>query len=48
MTEIAGILIRHPENPAEKLVAAALDAGGEDNTVVVIGPTLHLTSTAHL
>jgi serine/threonine protein phosphatase PrpC len=39
--EIAGILTRHPENPAERLVAAALDAGGEDNiTVVVIGPML--------
>jgi serine/threonine protein phosphatase PrpC len=37
--EIAGLLMRHPENPAERLVAAALDAGGEDNvTTVVIGP----------
>ena len=46
--EIAGILIRHPENPAEHLVAAALDAGGEDNiTVVVIGPILRLASSAH-
>ena len=36
--EIAGILVRNPDNPAEKLVAAALDAGGEDNvTAVVIG-----------
>ncbi len=36
--EIAGILIRHPDNPCEKLVSAALDAGGNDNiTVVVIG-----------
>jgi PPM family protein phosphatase len=46
--EMAGILIRHPENPAEQLVAAALDAGGEDNiTVVVIGPIRQLGSTAH-
>jgi serine/threonine protein phosphatase PrpC len=37
--EIGGILTRHPENPAGRLVAAALDSGGEDNvTVVVIGP----------
>jgi len=36
--EIAGILIRHPENPAKQLIAAALDAGGEDNiTVIIIG-----------
>jgi serine/threonine protein phosphatase PrpC len=36
--EIAGILVRHPEDPAERLVAAALDAGGEDNvTAVVVG-----------
>ena len=36
--EIAGILDRNPDNPAEKLVAAALDAGGEDNvTAIVIG-----------
>jgi serine/threonine protein phosphatase PrpC len=35
---IAGVLMRHPDNPAEKLVEAALDAGGEDNvTVVIIG-----------
>lgn len=47
--EIAGILTRHPESPAEQLVAAALDAGGEDNvTVVVIGPMLHLASAAHV
>lgn len=36
--EIAGILIRHAENPAKQLIAAALDAGGEDNiTVIIIG-----------
>jgi PPM family protein phosphatase len=47
--EIAAILIRHPENPAEQLVAAALDAGGEDNiTVVVVGPIRQLASTSHV
>ena len=36
--EIAGIWHRNPADPAERLVAAALDAGGQDNvTVVVIG-----------
>jgi PPM family protein phosphatase len=46
--EIARILMRHPENPAEQLVAAALDVGGEDNiTVAVIGPMLHLAGTTH-
>jgi serine/threonine protein phosphatase PrpC len=44
--EISEILVRHPDNPAEQLVAAALDAGGEDNiTVVVIGP-MRVASTA--
>jgi protein phosphatase len=39
--EIAGILARHREDPADQLVAAALDAGGQDNiTVVVVGPSL--------
>ncbi len=47
--EIAAILIRHPENPTEPLVAAALDAGGEDNvTVVVIGPIRSSTVRATL
>lgn len=37
--EIAGILVRHSEDPAQQLIAAALDAGGEDNiTAVVVGP----------
>jgi serine/threonine protein phosphatase PrpC len=37
--EIAGVLARNMANPAERLVAAALDAGGRDNvTVVVVGP----------
>jgi serine/threonine protein phosphatase PrpC len=41
--EIAGILGRHPEDPAERLVAAALDAGGEDNvTAIVVGNRLDL------
>jgi len=36
--EIRSILSRNQEDPAEQLVAAALDAGGEDNvTVIVIG-----------
>lgn len=36
--EIAGILMRHPDNPSERLVTAALDAGGNDNiTVVTVG-----------
>jgi protein phosphatase len=36
--EIVRLLVRNPENPAETLVAAALDAGGTDNvTTVVIG-----------
>lgn len=36
--EIAGILLRQPDSPAERLVAAALDAGGKDNvTVIVVG-----------
>jgi PPM family protein phosphatase len=43
--EIAGILIRHPENPAEQLIAAALDAGGEDNiTVIIIGARIQRTA----
>lgn len=37
--EIAGILLRNSGDPAQRLVAAALDAGGRDNvTVVVVGP----------
>lgn len=36
--EIAGIWRRNPTDPAQRLVAAALDAGGLDNvTVVVVG-----------
>jgi PPM family protein phosphatase len=36
--EIAGLLVRHPDDPAERLVAAALDSGGKDNvTAVAIG-----------
>ena len=47
--EIAGVLMRRQENPAKQLVAAALDAGGEDNiTVVVIGPMLHLAGATHV
>jgi len=38
-SEVAGILSRHPYNPIEHLLAAALDAGGDDNiSIVVIGP----------
>lgn len=37
--EIKLILSQNPTNPAEHLVAAALEAGGKDNvTVIVIGP----------
>jgi serine/threonine protein phosphatase PrpC len=36
--EIVGVWRRNPTDPAERLVAAALDAGGKDNvTVVVVG-----------
>jgi serine/threonine protein phosphatase PrpC len=36
--EIVRLLVRNRDNPAERLVAAALDAGGTDNvTAVVIG-----------
>jgi PPM family protein phosphatase len=37
--EIGRVLSSHSDEPAERLVAAALDAGGKDNvTVIVIGP----------
>jgi serine/threonine protein phosphatase PrpC len=37
--EIGRVLSTHSDDPAERLVAAALDAGGKDNvTVIVIGP----------
>lgn len=37
--EIGRVLSSHPDDPAERLVAAAIDAGGKDNvTVIVIGP----------
>jgi serine/threonine protein phosphatase PrpC len=37
--EIVRVLSSHSDDPAERLVAAALDAGGKDNvTVIVIGP----------
>lgn len=37
--EIGRVLSTHPDDPAARLVAAALDAGGKDNvTVIVIGP----------
>ncbi|MGR9476944.1 PP2C family protein-serine/threonine phosphatase [Rhizobium leguminosarum] len=36
--EIASIALRNPQRPAEALVSAALDAGGDDNiTVIYIG-----------
>jgi PPM family protein phosphatase len=36
---IERVLSTHPDDPTERLVAAALDAGGKDNvTVIVIGP----------
>ena len=39
--EIASLLLRAPPHPAEALVSAALDAGGEDNvTVIVINRTV--------
>lgn len=39
--EIAGVWQRNEGNPAERLVAAAMDAGGRDNiTVVVVGPEI--------
>jgi serine/threonine protein phosphatase PrpC len=37
--EISGVLARSMTDPAQRLVEAALDAGGRDNvTVVVVGP----------
>lgn len=33
--EIANIVVRNPNNPADALLAAALDAGGDDNVSVV-------------
>jgi serine/threonine protein phosphatase PrpC len=37
--EIARVLAQNANDPAEQLVAAALDAGGQDNvTVVIVGP----------
>jgi serine/threonine protein phosphatase PrpC len=37
--EIGRVLSTHPDDPAGRLVATALDAGGKDNiTVIVIGP----------
>ena len=33
--EIAGVILRRPPHPAQALVSAALDAGGEDNVTVI-------------
>jgi PPM family protein phosphatase len=43
--EVAGVLLRLPPHPAEALVSAALDAGGEDNvTVIVIDRAMRIPS----
>jgi serine/threonine protein phosphatase PrpC len=34
--EVAGVLLCLPQHPAEALVSAALDAGGEDNVTVIV------------
>jgi PPM family protein phosphatase len=42
--EIVRLVVGDPDNPAERLLAAALDAGGTDNvTAVVIGRVRNVT-----